>query len=103
MGTEGWFRIAARPTLRNLYQLHLAVTAAMEDKQVTASIAKDEQVAVAEFGFFDCFLDGHGPNGYGIGALEDVGLDHSRGGRKRMHGDLGARLGGPSIFRGRFW
>src|SRR3954447_23911040 len=80
-----------RGSLRNFDQLHLTIAAAMEDKQVTASIAKDEQVAVSEFGFFHGFLYGHGPNGYGVCAFEDVGLDDGRGGRKRMHGDLGAR------------
>ena len=70
-----------------LHQFHLAVAAAMEHKCVSRGGAEDEQIAVAELGLLDRFLDGHGLERDGLAALHDVRLDDRALRRKRVNRD----------------
>ena len=55
--------------LRGFDQLHLAVAGAVQDHHLALGIAEDEDVAVAEVGFFDGLFQRHGAHGDGfIGA-----------------------------------
>ena len=52
--------------LRGFDQLHFAVAGAVQDHDFAFGIAEDEDVAVAEVGFFDGFFERHGAHGDGL-------------------------------------
>ncbi len=45
--------------LRNLDQFHLPVPPAMEHIQISTLVAKNEKIAITEFGILDSFFNGH--------------------------------------------
>ena len=68
--------------LRNLYQFHLSVAPAMQHERVSSDGAKDEQVAIAKFCLFHCFLNGQRSDCNGFAIFEDMWFHDSRLGRK---------------------
>jgi len=68
-------------------QLHFAVSGAVEDHDFAFGVAEDEDVAVAEVGFFDGLFEGHGMHGDGFIGADEVNLGGFGHRRIAVHGD----------------
>src|SRR6266700_2510054 len=58
--------------LRSFDELHFAVAGAVQDFDFALLVAEDEDIAVAEVGFFHSFFQGHWTQGHGIARANDV-------------------------------
>src|ERR1700685_2964930 len=75
------------PRLRRFDQLHFSFAGAVQDHQLTFGVTEDEDVAIAEVGFFDGFLESHGTHGDSFVGADEVDLSSLGNGRITMHGD----------------